>query len=78
MAKQLAIPLISPIRKMSRGYGYQITATDVLDAYKSLTLAANHAGIAGAQIKARIQETIGAQTPGNAFMLSTLNYLLKN
>ena len=63
---------------MSRGYGYQITATDVLDAYKSLILAANHAGIAETQIKARIQETIGAQTPGNAFMLSTLNYLLKN
>lgn len=63
---------------MSRGYGYQITATDVLDAYKLLILAANHAGIAETQIKARIQETIGAQTPGNAFMLSTLNYLLKN
>lgn len=63
---------------MSRGYGYQITATDVLDAYKSLILAANHAGITETQIKARIQETIGAQTPGNAFMLSTLNYLLKN
>jgi len=63
---------------MSRGYGYQITATDVLDAYKSLILAANHAGIAETQIKAQIQETIGAQTPGNAFMLSTLNYLLKN
>jgi hypothetical protein len=63
---------------MSRGYGYQITATDVLDAYKSLILAANHAGIAETQTKARIQETIGAQTPGNAFMFSTLNYLLKN
>ncbi|MGZ8172274.1 MULTISPECIES: hypothetical protein [Methylobacter] len=63
---------------MSRGYGYQITATDVLDAYKSLILAANHAGIAETQIKARIQETIGAQTPGNAFMFSTLNYLLRN
>jgi hypothetical protein len=47
---------------MSHGYGYQITATDVLDAYKSLMLAVNHAGIAEAQIKARIQETLGTVT----------------
>lgn len=63
---------------MSQGYGYQITATDVLDAYKSLMLAANHAGIAEAQIKARIQETLREKTPGNAFMLSALNYLLES
>jgi len=63
---------------MSQGYGYQITATDVLNAYKSLMMAASHAGIAEAQIKARIQETLGAKTPGNAFMFSALNYLLEN
>ena len=62
---------------MSHGYGYQITVTDVLDAYKSLMLAANHAGIAEAQIKTRIQETLGAKTPGNTFMFSALNYPLE-
>jgi len=63
---------------MSRGYGYQMTATDVLDAYKSLMLAANHAGIAETEIKARIQETLREKTPGNAFMFSALNYLLES
>ncbi len=63
---------------MSQGYGYQITATDVLDAYKSLMLAANHAGIAETQIKARIKETLGAKTPSNTFMFSALNYLLES
>ncbi|CAB4804556.1 unannotated protein [freshwater metagenome] len=63
---------------MSHGYGYQITVTDVLDAYKSLMLAANHAGIAEAQIKTRIQETLGAKTPGNTFMFSALNYPLES
>jgi hypothetical protein len=63
---------------MSQGYGYQITATDVLDAYKSLMLAANYAGIAETEIKARIQETLGEKTPGNAFMLSALHYLLES
>ena len=38
-----------------------------------LMLAANHAGIAEAQIKARIKEMLGAKTPGNAFMFAALN-----
>jgi hypothetical protein len=63
---------------MSQGYGYQTTAADVVDAYKSLMVAANQTGIADTQIKARIQETIGTKTPGNAFMFSALNYLLEN
>jgi hypothetical protein len=41
-------------------------------------LAANHAGIAEAQIKARIQETLGTKSPGNAFMFAALNYLLES
>ena len=53
---------------------YQITATVVLDAYNSLILVANHPGITETQIKARIQEMIAANTPGNAFMLSVPNY----
>lgn len=62
---------------MSQGYGYQITATDVLDAYKSLMLAANLAGIAETEIKARIRETLGEKTSGNAFMFAALNYLFE-
>jgi hypothetical protein len=63
---------------MSQGHGYQITATDALDAYKSLMLAANHAGIAKTEIKARIQETLGEKTSGNTFMFAALSYLLEN
>lgn len=63
---------------MSHGYGYQITAADVVDTYKSLMVAANLTGIAEAQIKARIKEILGEKTPGNAFMFTTLNYLLES
>jgi hypothetical protein len=56
---------------MSSGYGYQITATDVLDAYKSLILAANNAGMSEIQMKALITETI-ANTPDKAFILKFL------
>ena len=63
---------------MSQGYGYQITATDVVDAYKSLMLAANHAGITEAQIKARIQASMREKTPGNSFIFTALSYLLES
>jgi hypothetical protein len=63
---------------MSQGYGYQITAADVVDAYKSLMVAANLAGIAVTEIKVRIRETLGEKTPGNAFMFAALNYLLES
>ncbi len=69
---------LTALHWMSRGYGYKITATDVLDAYKSLILAAGHAGITEAQIKDRIQETIGENRPDNAFLHSVLGYYLKD
>ncbi|MFI3184634.1 MAG: hypothetical protein QX198_01485 [Methylococcaceae bacterium] len=49
-----------------------------MDTYKSLMVAANLTGIAEAQIKARIKEILGEKTPGNAFMFTTLNYLLES
>lgn len=68
---------LTALHWISRNYGYKITATDVLDAYKSVMLAANHAGIADAQIKAQIQDMVAnTQSSGGAFMLSVLNYHL--
>lgn len=56
---------------MSRGYGYQITATDVLDAYKSLILAANNIGMSEVQVQVKIQEVI-VNTPENTFISKVL------
>jgi hypothetical protein len=56
---------------MSCGYGYKITATDVLDAYKSLILAANNAGMSEIQVEALLTETI-ANTTDKAFVLKLL------
>jgi hypothetical protein len=56
---------------MSRGYGYQITATDVLDAYKSLILAANHVGMSEIQVQVQVKEVI-VNTPENTFILKVL------
>jgi hypothetical protein len=61
---------------MSRGYGYQITTTDVLETYFALLQAAHHAGIAESQIKSRIQEVLTAQPPGNTSILSILKHHL--
>lgn len=56
---------------MSRGYGYKITATDVLDAYKALTLAANNTSMSETQLKTLITEKI-ANMPSSNFILKIL------
>ncbi len=43
---------------MARGYGYQINAGDVLEAYSSVLNAASAAGVSEAQIKAQIRDVI--------------------
>jgi len=57
---------------MARGYGYQITAGDVLEAYSSLLNAARFAGITEAQIKAQIRDVISEGDSGNNIILATL------
>jgi hypothetical protein len=49
-----------------RGYGYQITAGDVLEAYSSVLNAAE------AQIKTQIRDLITEDDSGNNIILATL------
>jgi len=57
---------------MARGYGYQITAGDVLEAYSSILNAASAAGVSEAQIKAQIRDVITENDSGNNILLATL------
>lgn len=57
---------------MARGYGYQITASDVLEAYSSILNAANAKGISEAHIKAQIREVITKDNSGTNIVLATL------
>jgi hypothetical protein len=62
---------------MSRGYGYQITATEVMEAYSAILKATHSAGITEAQIKTQILDLITVQTSPNGFVLSVLkNHLI--
>jgi hypothetical protein len=63
---------MAALRWMARGYGYQITAGDVLEAYSSLLNAASAAGVAEAQIKAQIRDVITEEDSGNNIILATL------
>lgn len=57
---------------MGRGYGYQITSGDVLEAYACVLKAAGTAGIKETQIKTQILDVITKDESGNNFMLATL------
>ena len=57
---------------MARGYGYQITAGDVLEAYSSVLNAASAAGVSEAQIKAQIRDVITEDDSGNNILLAIL------
>ena len=57
---------------MARGYGYKITAGDVLEAYSSVLNAASAADISEAQIKAQIRDVITEEDSGNNIVLATL------
>lgn len=58
---------------ISRGYGYEITSSDVLDVHASLIQAANHSGLGENHIKTRINEMLATQPNGNEFIRSVLN-----
>lgn len=57
---------------MARGYGYQITASDVSDAYSSVLNAASATGMTEAQIKTQIRDVITEDDSGNNIVLETL------
>jgi len=57
---------------MARGYGYNITAGDVLEAYSSVLKAASAADVSEAQIKAQIRDVINEEDAGNNIVLATL------
>ena len=57
---------------MARGYGYQMTASDVLEAYSSILNAASAKGASEAEIKAQIREVITKDNSGTNMVLATL------
>ena len=57
---------------MARGYGYNITASDVLEAYSSVLKAASAADVSEAQIKAQLRDVIAEEDAGNNIVLATL------
>jgi hypothetical protein len=57
---------------MARGYGYQITAGDVLEAYSSVLNAARAKGLTEAQVKAQIRDVISEGDSGNNIILATI------
>ena len=63
---------MAALRWMARGYGYQITTGDVLEAYTSVLNAARFAGIPEAQINAQIREVMSQEDAGNHSILATL------
>jgi len=69
---------LAALQWIARGYGYQITAGDVLEAYSCILKAASSAGITEAQIKTQILDVIPKDDSGNNFILATLkNGLIK-
>lgn len=61
---------------MARGYGYQMTAGDVLDAYSSVLNAASAKGMTEAQIKAQIRNVIGEGDFGNNILATLKDRLI--
>ena len=57
---------------MARGYGYNITAGDVLEVYSSVLKAASAADVSEAQIKAQLRDVINEEDAGNNIVLATL------
>ncbi|MEQ1636836.1 MAG: hypothetical protein ABL903_09080 [Methylococcales bacterium] len=69
---------IAALYWLSRGYGYQITTTDIMEAYSAILIAAHFAGIAEALIKSQISGVVTSQSQNNGFVLATLNAHLMN
>jgi hypothetical protein len=67
---------IAALRWMAEGYGYEITSTDVLDAYSHTMKAAENAARAD-ETKRRIHELVAAETFGERFVTKILQRYLQ-
>ena len=63
---------LAALRWISLGHGYEITGSDVLDAYTAVMQAATRAGMDAQTIKAQMREMTTGQQPGNPLMASIL------
>lgn len=67
---------LAALRWISRGHGYEITGTDVFDAYAAVARAASHAGIDERQISEQICQLLEAASPHNDFVRKILGHRL--
>ncbi|MEX1214734.1 hypothetical protein [Saccharospirillum sp.] len=69
---------LAALHGISRGYGYEITGGDVLDAYSAVSRAASNAGVPTQSINEQIRLMTAGAEPGNAFIRSILARQLLN
>jgi len=69
---------LAALRWISLGHGYEITGTDVLDAYSAVTQAAVNAVVPTQQVNERIRDMIASTQPGNSLMTTILARHLAN
>lgn len=75
-AEQPAFALVTgmaALRWMARGHGYEITGTDVLEAYDALTLAATNAGINTAELALQLNQLLAEPAPYADFLRKILD-----
>ena len=69
---------LAALRWISLGHGYDITSTDVLDAYSAVTQAAVNAVVPTQQVNEQIRDMIVSTQPGNSLMKTILARHLAN
>ncbi|HAZ61291.1 MAG TPA: hypothetical protein DCY89_06955 [Gammaproteobacteria bacterium] len=67
---------LASLRWISLGHGFEITGTDVLDAYSAVMKAASAASVDAQQIKTRIRELLTSTPTGNQLMKTVLAHHL--
>jgi len=67
---------LASLRWISVGHGYDVTGSDVLDAYSALMKATLMAGADGQQIKSRIRDLLASTPTGNLLMKTVLAHHL--
>lgn len=69
---------LAALRWISLGHGYEITGSDVLDAYSAVTRAAAGAGVSTQRVNEQIQEMTAGVQPRNQLMRTILGRHLSN
>lgn len=69
---------LAALRWISLGHGYEITGTDVLDAYSAVTQAAVNAVVPTQQVNEQIRDMLASTQPGNSLMKTILARHLAN